>query len=88
MTQALKMKDTKELESTLSKSKNQAKLIDKLCNRIRKAEEVFKSLMTDCGLKTITETNDPDLLKNFPENLRALASYLGDIKNENSQLKS
>jgi len=42
MAQALKMKDTKELESTISKTKNQAKLIDKLYNRIRKAEEVFK----------------------------------------------
>jgi len=40
--------------------------------------------MTDCGLVTIADGNDPDLLKNFPENLRVLASYLGDIKNENS----
>jgi len=40
--------------------------------------------MTDCGLKTIAESNDPDLLKNFPENLRSLTNYLGDIKNENS----
>lgn len=88
MTQALKLKDTKELESTLSKTKNQAKLIDKLCSRIRKAEEVFESLMKECGLKTISEANDPDLLKNFPENLRSLASYLGDLRSENSQQKS